>query len=78
MKYQEWLEGWLANYVCPTSKHRTYTRYCEIVKQHIIPRIGMYELCDLTPYTLQCFVTELLQNGMEHKKEMMNFVGKLL
>lgn len=63
MKYQEWLEGWLANYVRSTSKHRTYTRYCEIVKQHIIPRIGMHELCDLTPYTLQCFVTELLQNG---------------
>ncbi len=63
MKYEDWLTGWLSNYIQPTSKFRTYTRYCEIVKQHIVPQIGMHELEELTPYTLQCFITELLQNG---------------
>ncbi len=63
MKYQIWLMQWLENYVKPTSKSRTYSRYSEIVLQHIIPRLGEYELSDLTPYTLQCFVTNLMKCG---------------
>ena len=63
MKYQEWLNNWLTNYIQPSSKLRTYTRYTEIVSQHIIPKLGAYELDEITPYVLQCFVTELLTKG---------------
>lgn len=63
MKYQEWLIRWLENYVQPTSKQRTYTRYSEIVNQHIIPKLGDTEMQELTPFMLQCFVTELLNSG---------------
>ncbi len=63
MKYQDWLNQWLENYIKPTSKQRTFTRYNEIVSQHIIPQIGMYELSELTPYVIQCFVTNLLNCG---------------
>ena len=63
MKYQEWLINWLNNYIQPSSKQRTYTRYSEIVNQHIIPKLGEIDLNDLTPFTLQCFVTELLNSG---------------
>ncbi len=59
MKYQDWLNNWLINYIQPTSKHRTYTRYSEIVSNHLAPGIGMYDISELTPFILQCFVTEL-------------------
>ncbi len=63
MKYKEWLEEWLDNYIKPTAKEKTYTRYREIVTQHIIPHLGDYELNKLTPIAIQKFVTHLSQCG---------------
>lgn len=63
MKYHEWLQEWLENYIKPTAKTRTFSRYSEIIKQHIIPRLGDYELDEITPGVLQHYITELLQSG---------------
>ena len=63
MKYKEWLSEWLYNYVQPSSKDKTYSRYSEMSKQHIIPKLGEYELEELKPRILQRFVTELLESG---------------
>ena len=63
MKYKEWLGEWLKNYIEPSSKQKTYKRYCEIVNQHIIPRLGMLDFDEITPFELQCFVTELVKSG---------------
>ncbi len=63
MLYQEWVSNWLENYVQPSTKQRTYTRYREIVEQHIIPRLGVLELSQISPYVLQCYVAKLLKNG---------------
>lgn len=63
MLYKEWLSNWLENYVQPSTKQRTYTRYKEIVEQHIIPVLGELELSEITPYALQCYVTGLLKCG---------------
>ena len=62
MLYKEWLETWLENYIKPSSKSRTYTRYSELVRQHLTG-VGDYQLTDLTPLILQQFVMNLLQNG---------------
>ena len=63
MKYEEWLNEWLQNYVEPTSKIKTYQRYSEISFRHIIPRLGNYDLTDITPSLLQRHVAELLKSG---------------
>ena len=63
MLYKEWLSNWLENYVQPSAKQRTYTRYKEIVEQHIITQLGGLDLSEITPYVLQCYVTELLKGG---------------
>ena len=63
MLSKEWLSNWLENYVQPSAKQRTYTRYKEIVEQHILPQLGELELSEITPYVLQCYVTELLKSG---------------
>ena len=63
MLYKEWLSNWLENYVQPSAKQRIYTRYKEIVEQHIITQLGELDLSEITPYVLQCYVTELLKCG---------------
>ena len=63
MLYKEWLSNWLENYVQPSAKQRTYARYKEIVEQHIITQLGEMDLAEITPYVLQCYVTELLKCG---------------
>lgn len=63
MKYQDWLNEWMENYIMPSSKQRTYTRYGEIVRLHIVPQLGEYEMSELSPLVLQKYVTELLNSG---------------
>ncbi len=63
MKYKDWLEIWLENYIKPSAKQRTYNTYSQMIEKHIAPKIGDYELDDLTPIVAQTFVTELLNNG---------------
>ena len=63
MLYKEWLSDWLVNYVQPSAKRRTYTRYKDIVEQHIVTQLGELELSGISPYVLQCYVTELMKSG---------------
>lgn len=63
MKIKEWLPVWLENYVKPTAKEKTYTRYSEVVRQHLIPHIGKLKMAEVTPLTLQQLVTELSAHG---------------
>ena len=63
MKYKDWLQEWLENYIEPTAKSKTHSRYEEMVKQHIIPKLGEYELNEITPGIIQHYITELLQSG---------------
>ena len=63
MKYQEWLIEWLENYVRPTSKLKTHTRYEQIVHSHLIPRLGSYELEELTPQLLQHQIVDMGKCG---------------
>ena len=39
MKYTEWLNVWLENYIKPSSKARTYIRYEQLIRIHISPSI---------------------------------------
>ena len=63
MKYIDWLNVWLENYIRPSVKVRTYERYRIIIEQHIKEKIGGTELDNLSPFILQQFITELLQSG---------------
>lgn len=63
MKYINWLNEWLKNYVLPSVKVRTYERYSLIINLHIRDKIGALELNNLTPLLLQQYITNLFQNG---------------
>ena len=63
MKYIEWLNIWLNNYIKPSAKERTYIRHEQLIRTHIAKKIGGNDVNDLTPIVLQSFVTELLSSG---------------
>ena len=63
MKYKDWLNMWLDNYVKLTVKARTLQRYTEIVVLYLCPAFGEYEIDELSSIKIQRFVTELLEHG---------------
>lgn len=77
MKYKEWLEIWLNNYVKTTCKVRTSDIYRYRVEHCIVPHLGEYELHNLTLPILQQFVTDLL-NPREGKSLSANTVNGVI
>ena len=67
MKYEDWLNIWLENYVKPSAKDRTYIRYEQLIRTHIAKKIGDVDVNDLTPIVLQSFVTEHFRKNAEAK-----------
>lgn len=63
MKYKDWLIEWLENYVKQSSKVKTHTRYFQIVHSHLIPRLGDYEMNELTPQLLQQQIVDMRKCG---------------
>lgn len=59
MKYNNWLVEWLENTVKPTVKYRTYEKYGRIINKQIVPKLGEFNLDDLSAKTLQDFMAEL-------------------
>lgn len=64
MKYKNWLNEWLALYVKPTTKIRTYKKYQRQIQLHILPALGEFELNDLTATVLQRFTVDLSEKGL--------------
>ncbi len=63
MKYEEWLDQWLNYYVKPSVKEKTFINYSIIVRIHLAPHLGKYELSELTLPVLQGFIVELSRSG---------------
>ena len=63
MKYAEWLDIWLENYIKPSVKVRTYERYALIIDKHIATDVGKCEISELSALVLQNFITKLLESG---------------
>lgn len=59
MKYYQWLCEWLQTCVKPTVKVRTYNKYRWTIDKKIVPRLGGYELCELSVSVLQTYIAEL-------------------
>jgi integrase len=63
MLYKDWLSEWLIHYVQPSVKQKTFQRYSEMIRNHIDPTIGEYEMSEMSPLLVQRLVTDLLQSG---------------
>lgn len=63
MKLREWLDIWLNKYIKYNLKFRSFVSYSNIIKNHIVPKLGEFKLDDLTPQILQNFVNDKLERG---------------
>ena len=63
MKLKEWHDIWLNKYTKFAVKLRTYERYKYIIEKHIIPKLGEFDLDDLSAVTLQDYVLSELESG---------------
>lgn len=63
MKVNKWLDIWLNKYSKNKIKLRTYLMYSDLIKNHIIPRLGDYYLNQLNNELIQDFINEKLEKG---------------
>lgn len=80
MNYGVWLNTWLDLYVRPTYKAKSYEKYEQLVRLHIIPKLGDLEMSELSVMTLQRFIVEQSASGniMSKKGMAANSVNGLI
>lgn len=80
MKLKELLEIWLNKYAKLTLKTRSYNGYADIIRLHINPILGDYDIEDIAPTVLQDFVLDKLKNGnlITHKPLASNTVYSIV
>jgi integrase len=61
---EHFLTDWLENTHKRRIRPRTYERYQEAIKLHIIPALGRYQLQKLTPQQVQAFYAKEEKNGL--------------
>lgn len=63
MKLKEWLDIWLNKYTKFAVKLRTYEKYKYIIAKHINPKLGEFDLDNLSAVKLQDYVLSELESG---------------
>ncbi len=63
MKFNQWLDIWLNKYQKNTIKYNTYLSYQNLIRLHINPILGIYELDQLDFSLLQDFINAKLEHG---------------
>lgn len=59
----EYLEQWLKNYAKSSVSGKTFERYADIVRSHLIPAFGSIPLLKLQPLHIQGYYTKALESG---------------
>lgn len=59
----EYLQRWLEDYAKGNTAPRTYERYQQIVRQHLVPALGAIPLARLRPQHIQAYYSEARQTG---------------
>ena len=66
-KLAEWLQFWLVNVIAPKKEQKTFDRYEEASRLHVVPELGNVEISKLSPRHVQELETKLLRDGMAPK-----------
>ena len=64
----EYLERWLADYAKTNVNPKTFERYREIVRLHLIPALGGCPLVKLQPLHIQAYYSQAIQSGRRDGK----------
>lgn len=63
MSVAEYLKRWLSEYAAHNVARKTYERYDEIVRLHLIPAVGTHRLTGLKPLHIQEYYSAALRSG---------------
>ena len=64
----DYLERWLSDYAHSTVAPKTFERYREIIRSHVIPALGKWKLVKLRPLHVQTFYSDALNWGRKDGK----------
>ena len=59
----EYLEQWLRDCAEPKVSAKTFERYEEVVRRHLVPALGQHRLDKLQPLHIQAYYSSALKNG---------------
>ena len=77
MSYSDFLDYWLDNHCKINLKYHTIEAYSNIVKTHLKPNLGFYNLSQITKTTLQEFLNKVyVEKG--YSKNFLNNIRKVL
>ena len=62
--FARWMEIWMENEVLGSVKPSTYQVYRRHINKHLLPKLGKYDLSELTPIIIHGFVEELEAAGL--------------
>ena len=62
--FARWMEIWIENEVLGSVKPSTYQVYRRHINKHLLPKLGKYDLSELTPIIIHGFVEELEAAGL--------------
>jgi integrase len=60
---KDYLERWLSDYAKTNVSGKTYERYEEIIRKHLVPALGGTLLSNLRPLHIQAYYAQALQTG---------------
>jgi integrase len=63
-----WAETWLEDFVKREVSTRTYERYADLLRHHVVPRIGAHPLRQLGPYHIEKMYQALAESGRKVRK----------
>lgn len=66
MTLGEYMQRWLDDYAATNVSAKTFERYAEIVRIHLIPALGRHQLPKLQPLHIQAYYSQALQNGRKN------------
>ena len=72
MLYSDKLTSWLKEKKIYL-KYSTYTNYCNVIHNHILPKLGIYQIEELNNDILQEFILQKLENGRKDGKGGISF-----
>lgn len=74
MLYSEKLTSWLKEKKIYL-KYSTYTNYCNVIHNHILPSLGSYQIEELNNDILQEMILQKLENGRKDGKGLHKLSG---
>ena len=63
ISYSDYLDYWIDNYCKINLKYNTIQAYQNIIKNHIVPKLGKYRLSTITSVKLNSFITEICEEN---------------